>query len=299
VILMYHGVTDLQGSRTNIFGKHVFVEHFREQIEFFVRNYNVVSLEDLIVALRSNRPIRDSLVITFDDGYRNMYSVAYPVLKEHGAPASVFLATGLVGTGRWAWVDKVEFLLMNAPLREIRLSSLNIDLTLGDLTQRREAIIRLKTMLKSCDEWKKGEAIQELEGKSLVECGQPMENYEFLNWDEIKEMSGNQISFGAHTVNHPILSRCYFEDAKEEILDSKRTIEKKLGTKITTFCYPNGKHGDYTPQIKEFCRKHFDCAVSANHGTVSIDGLDLYELRRIGVESDTRFPGLLWRLWRH
>jgi len=295
---MYHGVTDRPDSRTNVFGKHVFVERFREQIKFFLNNYNIISLEDLNIALRSNRLIKDSLVITFDDGYRNMYSVVYPILKEYGIPATVFLVTGLVGTGQWAWVDKVEYLLINTPLRELRLTGLNLDLTLGDLTQRREAIIELKGMLKSCEEEKKVETIQELEGKSLVDWGQPMENYEFLNWDEIKEMNRNKITFGAHTVNHPILSRCDFEKAKHEILDSKRTIEEKLGSEITTFCYPNGKHEDYTPQIKDFCRKHFDCAVTANHGIISADRLDLYELCRIGVSSETRLSTLLWCLWR-
>src|SRR2546422_6775651 len=103
---MYHGVTDRPDSRTNVFGKHVFVERFREQIKFFLNNYQIISLEDLNIALRSNRLVKDSLVITFDDGYRNVYSVAYPILKEYGVPATVFLVTGLIGTGHWAWVDK-------------------------------------------------------------------------------------------------------------------------------------------------------------------------------------------------
>jgi peptidoglycan/xylan/chitin deacetylase (PgdA/CDA1 family) len=71
-----------------------------------------------------------------------------------------------------------------------------------------------------------------------------------LSWEEAKEMSRNGISFGAHTVSHPILTKLPLDRARKERLDSKRRIEQELDREVTTFCYPNGWPGDYDNGIE-------------------------------------------------
>ena len=101
-----------------------------------------------------------------------------------------------------------------------------------------------------------------------------------LSWSEIKEMSENRISFGAHTVTHPILSRIPLSQAEKEILHSKYEIESKLNTKIDLFAYPNGRREDFNENIKSILKRaHFICALTTIFGVNKI-GCDLFELRR-------------------
>ena len=83
-----------------------------------------------------------------------------------------------------------------------------------------------------------------------------------LTWDQIKEMAENDISFGAHTVNHPVLSRIPLNKAEYEIVESKKRIEENIGKPVTSFAYPFGKKSQYSsalfPILRDF---EFKCAV--------------------------------------
>ena len=120
-----------------------------------------------------------------------------------------------------------------------------------------------------------------------------------LSWGEIKEMSQNNISFGAHTVNHPILTRLPLEAAKKEILDSKRHIEKELGQEVTTFCYPNGEPGDFNNDIEEILRSNgFKCAVTLEPAAFVSPRTQPYRLPRIsGASSFDTFEVLMSGLY--
>ena len=104
-----------------------------------------------------------------------------------------------------------------------------------------------------------------------------------LSWDEIRVMSWHNISFGAHTVTHPILTRMPLAEAAEEIITSKKTIEKQLQTPIKLFAYPNGSCDDFNDSIKKVLRDAgFLCAVTTIWGT-NIVHTDPFELKRIGI----------------
>ena len=92
-----------------------------------------------------------------------------------------------------------------------------------------------------------------------------------LTWDDVKIMHKHGISFGSHTVNHPILSRLRMEKARCEIYDSKRIIEEKLGSTVTTFAYPGGKKEDFSEEIKEIVGDAgYTCALTAIFGANTI-----------------------------
>ena len=152
VIFMYHGVTATRDMRTNHFGKHVHVELFKEQIECISRNFKIVPLDDLVVKLRNDTLTENSAVITFDDGYRNNFSVAYPVLKSFRAPATIFLTTGFIDSERWFWTDKLEYVIMNTQTAALILKSLATTFDLTNLPLKRKAIAEIKKRLKQCDE---------------------------------------------------------------------------------------------------------------------------------------------------
>jgi peptidoglycan/xylan/chitin deacetylase (PgdA/CDA1 family) len=115
-----------------------------------------------------------------------------------------------------------------------------------------------------------------------------------MSWDDARALVREGFEVGAHTVNHAILSRVPLSEATGEILDSQARVRAETGTCSGTFCYPNGKLTDYTPQVMDVCRRHFDAALSAESGAARLE--DRFEIRRIGVDGGTPVQRLAARI---
>ena len=113
-----------------------------------------------------------------------------------------------------------------------------------------------------------------------------------LSWSEIQEMKRWGIIFGAHTLNHPDLTRIPRERMEVEIRDSKKIIENTLGTPVSSFAYPYGR---YNKSIQDLVQRHFACACSDKLGLMSVDS-DPYALERVDayyLRTDKLFD-LIW-----
>jgi peptidoglycan/xylan/chitin deacetylase (PgdA/CDA1 family) len=122
-----------------------------------------------------------------------------------------------------------------------------------------------------------------------------------LTWHDIAEMSRHNMTFGAHTVTHPILTRLGLAHAIDEILISKRTIEAHLRSPVSLFAYPNGSPADFNHAIKQALKQAgFLCAATTIWGVNDIH-TDPFELRRVHAwDSDARISLLRLaadRLW--
>jgi peptidoglycan/xylan/chitin deacetylase (PgdA/CDA1 family) len=110
MFLCYHGVTkQVTRSPTDPTGLHVNHRRFVAQLDFLVRHYHIISLQEYLTARRHGHRLPNySLVLTFDDGFRNFFTAAAPLLAARGLPATVFLitdkaygATEVNGNGGW------------------------------------------------------------------------------------------------------------------------------------------------------------------------------------------------------
>ena len=99
---------------------------------------------------------------------------------------------------------------------------------------------------------------------------------------------GGLITFGAHTLTHPVLSRLPKKDAEKEIAESKKTLEKGLDRKVDFFSYPYGARGDFNEETKEIVKGNFSCAVTTIPGFNNANS-DMFELRRIGCSHENDF----------
>lgn len=90
---MYHKVSDSQKDFLT-----VDQQQFNKQIEFLCKNYDLISFSDLNAYLQGNKTLPDKpLLITFDDGYYDNFTHAYPILKKHNAPFGIFLISEFIG----------------------------------------------------------------------------------------------------------------------------------------------------------------------------------------------------------
>ena len=284
VILMYHGVTADAGiGLVNHSGKHVHIDLFRRQLQMLRRHRKVAPLAVLVQALQKQQDVSGMVAITFDDGYLNNAECAAPVLADLKLPATFFLSTGFIGTARWAWVDRLEAALQAAARGQFRISLLGERVQLDGIVQRIELLRSIKVILKTMS-WDAAEAsVRLLEEELRVEQTEPWGVYRFMSWDHARQLVEAGFEVGAHTVNHALLSRMPLAEAEHEISASRERIVAEVGSCSATFCYPNGKHSDYTQGVMDICRRQFAAAVSTELGAARSD--ELYELRRVPVDA--------------
>jgi peptidoglycan/xylan/chitin deacetylase (PgdA/CDA1 family) len=228
----------------------------------------------------------NSIVITFDDGYIDNYLNAFPILKEFSIPATIFLATDAIETGRVLWHDRVFSAFRETKslhLKEFGINQKNFSLI--NLQDRLHAQDESLRFLRTLDTRRRFLWIKSLEEKLEVTENENKDRI-MMNWSEIKEMHKNGISFGGHTITHPILSRLHIDDMKKEIFISKKTIEDQLEESIKAFAYPNGTIEDFNEVTKKLVRDAgYSCAVTTIFGTNDVHQ-DVFELRR-GTPWDT------------
>jgi peptidoglycan/xylan/chitin deacetylase (PgdA/CDA1 family) len=253
------------------------VKNFNDQMAYLAERYNVISLDEFVDSCKKIKPLpKNSVIITFDDGYKDNYDFAYPALKKYRLPATIFLTTGAIEKQDYLWWEKLAYALsvINSDSIEIK------PLVLFSLKNRNAALKKIVQRLKRCNDDEKNAVINKL--LLSLKVSLPKRRI-YLNWDEIKKMTKNKVSFGAHTVNHPILTRIPLKQAEKEIRDSRRLIEQKINKKVNSFSYPNGREHDFNDRIIGLLKKEgFSCAVTYIPGWNRPES-DLFRLKRVFV----------------
>ena len=256
-------------------------------MEYFCRKYEILSLDKLAHYIHRKKSLPEkAVVITLDDGYKDNYLYAYPILRKYRIPATIFLTTGHIGTGNLFWWDEVAYIIQHTAVSQLNLDELG-GYSLHSKPARFHAAFAIKEGLRRLPNERRISLIEKLLSISGVDIPADLGKELVLSWDDIREMSNHGIDFGAHSVNHPVLTNMPLEQAEWEIAQSKKDIEEKLGKEVTTFSYPNG---DFTPQIAKFIKESgFTCAVSILPGKLIGSKDSPYELGRIGATK--AFPG--------
>jgi peptidoglycan/xylan/chitin deacetylase (PgdA/CDA1 family) len=290
VILAYHGVlTSSDESRAYLDDNFPTAEAFERQIQHLTRYYNPIPLRQLISHYETGERLPPSSVaVTFDDGFANNYTVAFPILQKYGVPFTVFLTTAMIGQpGARLWTEQVSRALYLTPRKRIDLA-----IGTGDVTFRlatpgdREASSRaLLSVLKRTRPQERTAIV----ARVLEACDEPpldareLERYDFLTWEQARAMAASGVEFGSHTVSHPILSTLDRADLVRELVQSKADIETQLGSPCEAFAYPNGSFADFGDRDKEMLREvGYRCAL-ANNGSLNGSKIDLFALQRVNI----------------
>ena len=239
--------------------------------------FNVLSLDDAILALdRGHLPAR-ALAITFDDGYADNYTVALPILRDLGMPATFFVCSGFLDGGRM-WNDTVIESVRAANGTVLDLASAGLGTHGIDSAQsRREAIAALLSQLKHLPIVVREERAQAI--AEIVDA--PLPTDLLLTSSQLRALAAAGMSIGGHTVHHPILARVDDASARKEITDGRDALEAIVRQPVSLFAYPNGKPDvDYTASHVEMVRQlGWSAAVSTSAGAARA-GNPLCELPR-------------------
>ncbi len=251
---------------------------FKQQMEYFLNTYEIISLDQLAQYIREKKSLPPKAVaITFDDGYLDNYLYAYPFLKAHHIPATIFLATGYIEANKLFWWDKIGYLLKHSNQRQFHLDELGEFSLVSDIDVPRIQS-KIATPMKALSEDRRSFLINKLSEISGADIPPDLTKGIILSWDRIKEMSNDGISFGAHSVNHPVLTNIPLSHARWEIKQSKTDIETVLNKNVSAFAYPNGDYNtDLISVVKE---SGYDCAVSFTPGKFLRPEDNIYALNR-------------------
>jgi peptidoglycan/xylan/chitin deacetylase (PgdA/CDA1 family) len=242
MVLMYHAVND----QRNPFFPALDVATFEAQVAHLADFYRIVSLPELDAWLRSGEGGPPRVVITIDDGYPDTHSVAMPILRRHGAPATLFLNTEPLESGRRLWMDELSALVGYTRQAEVDCPPLAFGTaTLATQRDRLRAREELGRRLKRA-----GLEVFERAFDHLRErlCDEDTERAlpGVLDWDRVRDLQASGFTIGGHTHRHRILSRLSDDEARSEVATNLELIAGRLGARVECFAYPNGQAEDFT-----------------------------------------------------
>ena len=269
LILTYHRILSEKKSNKQFIQPGMYVQNnvFEKQMLFLEKYFSILSFTELLDLWNKKTLRKDQryCVITFDDGWLDNYIYAYPILKEHNIPATIFLPTAFIGTNHWFWPDKISYIMMK------QLNGVNLN---GKIDSAIDAYKELPE--------------EEIHG-FIVEMSKNLsldfpDKRVLINWDEVDEMSRHDIAFGSHSCTHKILTRLPVKERQKEIEESLYTLRQKNINYSPVFCYPNGNYNQEI--INQVKAAGYRAAVSTRYGFE--DGLpqDLFSLKRISIHND-------------
>lgn len=273
-ILYYHRVND----DNDPFFPSMPTRVFERQIEFLARHYKIVSLAALRQHLANGSP-GIVVSITFDDGYRDNYENAFPILQRYGVPATIFLTTGSIDADEPLWFEQMADAFQKTDRHSVDLEIGSTQrFMLGSTTEKLDAISRVFSFLRGLPNAERKLRMPEiLRPLGIANAAQ---RSRMLAWDHIRLMQARGIDFGGHTVTHPFLSKLTREELFWEISQCKRRIEDELQSTVRHFAYPNGREEDFSDWNKEIIRQAgYQAAVSTIWG-LNYPSTDCMELRR-------------------
>jgi peptidoglycan/xylan/chitin deacetylase (PgdA/CDA1 family) len=288
LVLMYHRVLPAEHPDRAIEqpGMYVSPATLAMHVTQLKRHFNIVHLDDWLRQAEAGQSLPQlSCALTFDDGWRDNFEYAFPVLRQHQCAATIFLVSGMTGTAAEFWPNRLARALtrlgpndrFKAPLGDLLAPLIEEARAHGkwSLEILDRAVVTAKQLTEA-------QIIAALDEARAGEAGG--ETRTVLNEEELHLMAASGlVRFGSHTRTHYRLrGEIPSQVLDQEIAGSGAEIGASIGRAADLFCYPNG---DLTTAAVDVVRQHYIGAVTTQKGWHT-SGADPFLIRRIGVHED-------------
>lgn len=295
LILNYHGVVknfDLALSKN-----HMPAEQFKKHLSYFKREFNVISLSDIFHLYQNDiTPDRNTIAITFDDGYENNFTNALPILQAFGFPATIFVtAEILLNPNEALWYDQIDILKTKESfssfknyLKESYPQITNI-----------ESFSSLKEHFKDLNADKKKFLLDIINSRkeykeSIYSCNK--EYWKMMSAEQIKIISSEtNVEIGSHSVSHSNLDRLNEDMLRDELKSSKEILERCISKNIDSIAFPDGA---YNEKAKEISIESGYTKLLAVKYHLDSDKKDFSILPRLSISNTTTFESTMITIHR-
>jgi peptidoglycan/xylan/chitin deacetylase (PgdA/CDA1 family) len=229
-ILLFHSVSRPQEAQFLPSSLNCPPDVFENLLQLLREEASIVPLRQIVLQTAPEHAV----ALTFDDGFRDNFTAAWPLLQKHGVPATLFVATDAVGASALLPIHKFYYLKQQerfAPPPDLDIDS----------PARRQFVDGFCTT--------RGIKIPLLGGKL------------YASWDELRAMADGGIEIGAHTCSHPWLVALSADEQQREIFGSKQVLEEQLGRAVTSFAYPYGYRHSFDASAAAIVAGNFESAV--------------------------------------
>ena len=243
IIFLCHGTPRFLASR------------LEQQLRYLRRVLNLVPLAELVASVAEHRPAgcRRRAAIIFDDGLRSNVSVAYPILRSLGIPATFFVCPGLIEEHKWIWTHETRARLRWAAPQLCGEIAAELD-----APRETDAFVQWMKVL-ALPERARVEARLRQATRSFVPAERDREAFDLAGWHELRALDPAIVTIGSHSMTHPILPTLSDAAIEVELRESRRLLEAKLDRPVDLFSYPNE---DLDWRTLASVRRHYRAAVA-------------------------------------
>lgn len=277
---------------------------FERQMRYLATRFRVVSADQVLDALRSERPLPPKAVLlTFDDAYEDFGAVAWPTLRRHRLPVALFVPTAYPDHPETEfWWDRLYRVFRSPQRRTLQLPGLG-PLPLDSGRTRTATLRAVDAYLKAIPHDEVIRTVEEIVAQ-LGDAGRPTARV--LGWSALRELARDGVTLAPHTRTHPALARLPLDKARAEIRGSREDLRRETGSGIPIFAYPFGVHDDGIVQLMR--EEGIELALTCIDGHNRLSTTDPLRLRRTNIS--LRSSGAVFRarltslatyvdLWRH
>lgn len=289
LVLMYHRVLPLDHAdrQTEQPGMYVSPETLAMHLQVLREcGFVFVHLDEWLESESQGRPVpAQSCAITFDDGWRDNYQYAFPILQAARVPATIYLVADLIGSRYSFWPSRLARLLaQNSAATLLRMPGWLVETihrTVPEASRKKIGAADIDAVITACKTRTDAEMLAVVDA---IDGNVTSPGRDLMSWAEIEELQASGlVRFGSHTRRHTRLSGdLAADDLEDEVLGSRSDLEERLGTRPRTFCYPNG---DAPAAAVALARTGYLGAVTTEKGWHR-PGHDRHLIHRIGVHED-------------
>jgi peptidoglycan/xylan/chitin deacetylase (PgdA/CDA1 family) len=252
-----------------------------QQLTYLTRHYEVISLGALVECFEQGRKVpRRTVVLTFDDGFRDNFEIALPILRNFGVPATIFVVTGSLSSGELPWSQRLGFVFQRTEQLEVSHAILGTEpIAVAGHTERRRAYAKAKAAIAGLPRTDRDRIIGELAASLSV--SPPLDR--MMTWTDAREALAAGYEIGAHTYSHALLGRVSAVEADREMRRSLEDLREHLGVTAPHFCFPAGS---LSAQLLAHARTvgfRSSFVPRQRHRVNQLGTVDAFSLSRVGL----------------
>jgi peptidoglycan/xylan/chitin deacetylase (PgdA/CDA1 family) len=284
VVLNYHRIGD---GRKSPFDRGLWsatADDFERQIRYCKAHFDVIAPQDLadVVGRCKGRYV----LVTFDDGYKDNYEAAFPVLAGQKTKALFFITTGFIDEPKLTWWDEIAWMVRTSRKDRIELPGWLAAPVVFDEPDRERAVRTVLWAYKQMASDRRADYLAALgEATGTGRCGKEEGASQWMSWDMIRRMRAAGMSIGGHTASHANLGQLTREQQWQEVTTCGRRFAEEMGERMAYFSYPFGNIRAFNADTKECMQKAgVQFAFSYYGGVRTFEDWDPYDIRRVPVE---------------